>query len=262
MTEACIDLQRIGAVARIVIHNPAKRNALTSRMWKDLRSTIESLSADPAMRCLVITGAGDKAFAAGADIEEFPDERMNRAQVTRYHEEIVGPALDAIVSSDLVSIAAIKGDCMGGGLEIAAACDLRHAVPEARFGAAVARLGFPLAFGETELLVRKYGFPLAAEILLECRLLDAWEVYAKGFVGRIVPRPDFDEEIAATAARIAALSPVALRGMKQQMRRLLRDATPVTQGERAQHYGFAETDDYREGYAAFIAKRPPRFNGL
>ncbi|GGO61067.1 Enoyl-CoA hydratase/carnithine racemase [Roseovarius pacificus] len=256
-----IKVIREGMIAQIVISNPTKRNALSIAMWQVLRQELSVLSADRNLRCIVVRGEGDRAFAAGADIGEFETERNTVEQVARYHEEIVGPALHALIQSDLVSVAAINGDCTGGGLEIAAACDLRVAVQGARLGAAVARLGFPLALGETEIMVRKFGFPVAAELLLEGRLLEAEEAQTKGLVGRVVAQEHFAKEIERTAQEISTLSPVSLGAMKSQFRRLLTNASQTTAMERAEYYDFASSADYREGRNAFLGKRRPQFSG-
>lgn len=259
--QGAIKTDVIGTVATITIHNPKKRNALTCQMWRDLRSAVEKYSANPHIRCLIVSGASGGGFAAGADIDEFPTERMTRDQVVTYHEQIVGPALNAFIASDVVSIASIDGDCMGGGLEIAMACDLRYASDSARFGAAVARLGFPLALGETEILVRKFGFPLAAELLLEARILDAAEAQNKGLVHQTKQAAELKTLVAEVSARISELSPSALKSMKQQIRRLLLNPDPATASERDMHYNFSESSDYLEGYTAFVKKRKPIFTG-
>lgn len=261
MMASSIITEVLGTVATITINNPKKRNALTCQMWRDLRSEIVKHSANPKVRCLIVTGASGGGFAAGADIDEFPKQRMSRDKVVVYHEEIVGPALYALISSDVVSIALIDGDCMGGGLEIAMACDLRYASESSRFGAAVARLGFPLAFGETEILVRKFGSSLAAELLLEARVLNSSEAQTKGLVHQIAEGSELHKLVAEAAENISDLSPYALKSMKQQLRRLLFNSAPVDAEERNIHYSFAETSDYLEGYSAFVNKRKPHFTG-
>ncbi|MFA7588692.1 MAG: enoyl-CoA hydratase-related protein [Novosphingobium sp.] len=254
-----VKFSRSGQIGRVRISNPAKHNALTTHMWSAFEEGIRAMSRTPGLRCIIVTGDGTRAFAAGADIAEFAKVRRTVEQVTTYHEEIVQPALGALIESDLVSIAAINGDCTGGGLEIAAACDLRVCAQRARLGAAVARLGFPLALAETEILVRKFGFALAAEILLEGRLLTANEAEQKGLVGRVVPDDQLPTAAEDVARNVSDLSPMALRLMKRQFRRLITNPEPVAKAERAEYYDFALSSDYREGCDAFLNKRDPQF---
>lgn len=256
-----IKVSRVSTTAFVVISNLDKHNALTCEMWQSLNSEVTKLSSDESLRCVVIKGDGERAFAAGADISEFDKVRSTHAQVTRYHEEIVGPALQALLDSRHVVVASISGICTGGGLEIAAACDIRLATPQSRFAAAVARLGFPLAFAETELLVRKFGFPFSAELLLEGRIFNADEALQKGFIGRVVREDQLSNETVKIAENIALMSPLALHDMKRQLSRLLWDSTPITKRERENFYSFANSFDYKEGRESFLQKRQPKFIG-
>ncbi|MFG1396198.1 enoyl-CoA hydratase/isomerase family protein [Roseixanthobacter pseudopolyaromaticivorans] len=249
------------AIGVVTIHNPGKRNALTVAMWTSLRDLFLRLDAERACRCILLTGGGG-AFAAGADISEFEQERSTRAQVTRYHEVHVGPALDAILRCGIPTVAKIRDACMGGGMEIAALCDLRIASTDAKFGIPINRMGFPLAFGETELLFKLFGRGVLAELVLEGRVFAADEALQKGIVQRVVAPDALDDEAMATALRIAGGSPLAHRSSKAQLLRLLRDWTPVSAEERAAFYDFAETQDYKAGYEAFLKKERAVFSGI
>ena len=248
-------------VGFVVIDNPPRRNALTVGMWEALGELVRGIDREGGHRCLVLCGAGEEAFASGADISEFEHERSDREQVTRYHERYVGPGLASLLECGIPTIAMIRGTCMGGGLEIASCCDIRIAADDAKLGIPISRMGFPLAFGETELLFRLFGRGIAAELLLEGRIYDAQEALSKGLVERVVPAERLEEEALATARRVAAGSPNAHRSTKAQFLRLLRDASPVTAEERAQSYDFADTEDYRIGYRAFLRKVKPVFEG-
>lgn len=248
-------------IGTVVIDHPGKRNALTVSMWTELRDLVRRLDHAAEHRCLVFRGAGEDAFAAGADISEFNRERSNREQVTRYHEEYVGPGLAAVLECGIPTIAMIQGACMGGGLEIASVCDIRIAGSTAQFGIPINRMGFPLAFGETELLFKLYGRGVSAELLLEGRIYSAQEAQTKGIVQRVVEPALLKDEVAATAARVAAGSPFAHRRNKEQLQRLLRDWSFVSEAERTEYYDFAETRDYRIGYEAFLQKKTPSFDG-
>lgn len=255
-----IRVEARGETALLVIENAGRHNALSVGMWESLREAVRRIGEQGAHRCLVLSGAGG-TFAAGADISEFGRERSTRAQVSRYHEAYVGPALESILACPVPTVAMIRGACMGGGLEIASVCDIRIASGDARLGIPIGRMGFPLAFGETELLFKLYGRGVAAELLLEGRIYDAPEALAKGIVQRVVEPAMLEGETMGTAERIAAASPLAQRRNKEQLLRLLRDWTPVREEERMSHYDFAETNDYRAGYEAFLAKRRPTFTG-
>ncbi|MFG1357562.1 enoyl-CoA hydratase/isomerase family protein [Xanthobacter pseudotagetidis] len=255
-----IRVETRGEIALVVMDNPGRFNALTVEMWATLNAEVRRLVAEGTARCLVLAGAGE-SFAAGADISEFERERSNRAQVTHYHENHVRPTLDAILSAPMPTVAMIRGVCMGGGLEIAAMCDIRIAAADARFGVPINRMGFPMALGETELLFKFFGRGVVSELLLEGRIFDAAEALQRGIVQRVVAPEALDGEAMATAGRIAAASPFAQRRNKEQLLRLLRDWSPVTRDEREAHYDFADTRDYRAGYEAFLAKQRPQFIG-
>jgi enoyl-CoA hydratase/carnithine racemase len=250
-----------GEIATVTISQPGKRNALTVEMWGELKSAFVKAGANAALRCIVLRGDGDDAFSAGADLSEFERVRSTREQVIEFHEICVLGALTAILECPIPVVAAIGGVCMGGGLEIASVCDLRIAGESSRFGAPVGRHGFPLAFAETQALFRIVGPATMAELLLEGRILDARESLAKGLVTRIVPDAEVASEARATAQRICENSPLASQSHKQQIRRLMVDASPVTSEERMRVYGFADSEDYRIGYRAFLRKNKARFVG-
>jgi enoyl-CoA hydratase len=243
-----------GPCATLTISQPARRNALTVRMWQDLADRMRVLSQDDALRCVVIRGATVDAFSAGADISEFHATRATREQVIRFHETEVGGCLEAIAACPVPVVAAIRGACFGGGLEIAVACDIRIAAADARFGAPVGRMGFPMALGETESLFRLVGASVTAELLIEGRLLDARTACAKGLVTRVVETAAFDRAVAETVENVCASGILAARSHKRQIRRLMRDATPVTRIERMEVYDFAETEEYRRGVEAFLTR--------
>ena len=244
--------------ATLTISYPERRNALTVRMWQDLAAQVLSLSQDDGLRCILIRGATVEAFSAGADISEFREARSTRKQVVQFHEEYVSGCLAAISGCPVPVVAAIQGACFGGGLEIAVACDIRIATEDARFGAPVGRMGFPLALGETEALFRLVGPSVAAELLIEGRILDARTAYEKGLVSQVVRQGDFEEAVAVSTGNVCASGILAARSHKRQIRRLMRDATPVTLTERMEIYGFAESEEYRRGVATFLARADRR----
>jgi enoyl-CoA hydratase len=245
---------REGDVVTLTISNPAKLNALTVAMWRELTARFDVLSRDAALRCVVICGAGAKAFSAGADISEFEATRATYRQVVNFHENDVLGGLNAVSACPIPVVAAIRGACFGGGIEIAAACDIRLAAASARFGVPVGRLGFPLTFGETQALFRLVGPAAAAELLLEGRIYPAEEARQKGLVTRVAADGDFAAELAGCIEAIRASGVAAARSHKRQIRRLMQDASPVSREERMAVYAFAETEEYQQGYRAFLDK--------
>ena len=256
--ESDILLERDAATATVTLFNPDKLNALNARMWSRLRETFAGLAADETLRCVILRGEG-VAFAAGGDLEEFKTARADVDSALAYHEA-VGAALAAIESCPHPTVAAILGPCVGGGLEIACACDLRIAGEGAKFGAPIMKLGFSMYPGELAAFLRLAGPAVAKEILLEGRLLTAAEAYAKGLLTRVVADDAVPAEAQATAARIAAGAPLVARWHKQWIARLL-DGRPLTSEEKRASFTFLDTQDYAEGLAAFLDKRPPRFTG-
>ena len=259
MSDARIDLQPADAagVARVRIHNPAKQNALSVAMWRQLRTAFEQLQAAAATTRVVLVSGEGGHFAAGGDIEEFPSFRFDEQRLRDFHEQDVAPALRALLDCDIPVIAQIEGSCIGGGLEIAACCDLRLCGRGSRFGIPIARLGFPLAPSEAQIVARVLGLPLLRELLLEARLLGADEALARGIVNRVVDDGTVAAEAEASAARIAALSPQAQRLNKRTLRQLAAGGPSAAQ--RHEHFGYADSAEHREGLAAFIEKRPARF---
>jgi enoyl-CoA hydratase/carnithine racemase len=250
---------RDGAIATVTLNNPERLNALNRAMWARLGEVMRELSADDALRCVVVRGAGDKAFAAGADIAEFANERANAKQAKPYGK-LIHETMQAVASCRHPTVAMIKGSCVGGGLEIAAMCDLRVCGQSSRFGIPVNKLGLTMAYGELMGLLALVGRAVALEILLEGRVFDAEEAYRKGLVNRVVPDAKVEEEAYATARRIAEGAPLVNRWHKQFIERLA-----VTEKLSPEEWdeGFAcfDSEDYKEGVAAFLAKRKPKFKG-
>jgi enoyl-CoA hydratase len=253
-------LQRDGTIARVTLFNPEKLNAINAAMWRRLKLVMDELSADESLRVVIIDGEGGN-FAAGGDIEEFLTERSTLEQAQRYHGEWVAQALAAIVACRHPTVAAIRGACVGGGLEIASQCDLRIAGDTARFGAPILRLGFSMAPAELAGLLAVAGPSTALEILLEGRLLSAAEALQKGLVTRVVADAEVDTEAAATARRIAFGAPLVARAHKQLVRRMVAVARALDAAELQTSFSYLDTADYAEGMAAFLEKRPPQFRG-
>jgi enoyl-CoA hydratase/carnithine racemase len=234
-------------------------NALDKTMWAQLGAAMSDLSGDDSLRCIVLRGAGDKAFAAGADIAEFKNERANSAQARAYSRGGIG-WMHAVAECRHPTVALIQGACVGGGLLIASQCDLRICNASARFGVPVKNLGLTESYDELQAMMRVIGPAASLEILLEGRIWGAREAYEKGLVSRVVADEGVVEEAYATARRIADGAPLVARWPKKFVRRLL-DPRPLTPEERDEGYACFDTEDFRTGVAAFLAKKKPDFAG-
>jgi enoyl-CoA hydratase len=248
-----------GDCARVQLANPGKLNAIDVAMWVELRATFERLQALPpavAPSVVIVCGA-DGQFASGGDIAEFAQFRFDESALRHFHEQQVAPALQAMLDCDIPLLAQIDGVCVGGGLEIAACCDLRVCDSGSRFGAPIARLGFPMAPQELQVVARLVREPVLREMLLEARMFNATEALHHGLVHEVAAPGTVAASVAQRAARLAGLSPQAARINKRSLRQLARGG--ATEDERYAHFNYADRAEHREGVMAFIEKRPPRF---
>ena len=256
---ARVRASRDGAIATVTIDSPARRNALSVEIALGLQDAMAELDADPGIRCVILRGAGGRAFSAGADISEFATWRVNKRR-GRIYAGILGAALDAVRTCRHPTIALIEGDCVGGGLGVAVMCDLRVCGVSSRFGVPVKRLGLVESPDELVPLVAKLGANAMLEILLLGEVFGAEEALRLGLVNRAVP----DAEVEATAHRMAASiaegAPLTARWHKKFIHRLL-DPRPLTEEERDEGYDCYDTEDFQIGFRAFLAKERPKFTG-
>jgi enoyl-CoA hydratase len=254
-----IQVEREGTIATVVLNRPAKLNALTKSMWQELGNAVNALSGNDEVRCIILRGAGEKSFSPGNDIAEFQTERSNKEQAIAYGH-IMHATATALSNCRHPLVAQIHGICVGGGLEIASLCDIRICGESSRFGAPIKNLGLVMAYPEMAPLVRLAGPDVALEILLEGRIFDAAEALAKRLVTRVVPDDAVDAEAWASAQRIADGAPLVARWHKKFARRLA-DMRPITNAEYDECFDCFDTEDFRIGYSAFLAKEKPRFQG-
>lgn len=259
MTTGRITVQRDGHVATVTIDNPTRRNAMSRAMWIALGDAMDALAQAPDLRCVVLRGAGTEAFGSGADISEFEALRASKEQATEF-ARIGHRAMHAVRDCAVPTVAAIQGACVGGGMELAACCDLRLCTDNSRFGIPIAKLGATLAYPELGVLMRVAGPTVALELLLEGRILDAQEAREKGLVTRVVAVADFEEELRRMVDRIVQGAPLSARWHKRFVERLRRPEA-LTPDETAEGYACFDTEDYIEGYRAFLAKQKPTFRG-
>ena len=260
MNATPVIVTRDGPIATVALNNPDRLNALNKPMWERLGAVMRELSADDTLRCVVLRGVGDKAFAAGADIAEFAHERADSRQAKIYGD-LIHATMQAVALCKHPTLGMIKGACVGGGLEIAACCDIRICGESSRFGVPINKLGLTMGYGELAGLLALVGRAVALEILLEGRVFDAAEALQKHLVNRVVADDQVEAEAYATAQRIDASAPLVARWHKQFIERLTVQAgvSPATWDE---GYACFDTADYREGVAAFLAKRAPKFSAL
>lgn len=258
-----IVVTRDGSIATVTLNRPDKLNAMTKPMWQALGQELRALSADTSLRCVVLRGAacagGRKAFSPGNDISEFSTERSDFAQGKAYGAVLHG-ALGAIAECPHPTVALIEGICVGGGLEIAALCDMRICGASSRFGVPINKLGLVMAHAELAALVQLAGRATALEMLLEGRVFGASEALQKKLVHRVVADDRVEAEAYGTAQRIAAGAPLVARWHKQFLRRLTVDA-PLSDAERDEGFRCYDTEDFRIGYQAFLDKAAPDFVG-
>lgn len=248
-----------GPVARVILSHPGKLNAMSRAMWRTLREVFASLQRRSDVRCVVLCGEAGN-FCAGGDISEYPDFRFAETSLRDFHENDVWGGLQAMLDCDIPIVAQIEGACMGAGMEIASCCDLRLAGASARFGAPIAKLGFPMAPREAALVMRSAGELTAREMLLAAAVLDAPVLLQRGFLNRVLPDDEVAPESLALAGRMARLAPQAARLNKQTFRMLTQEGqVPIAAGLAAQAYAYADSAEHRAGVAAFIEKSPPQF---
>lgn len=253
---------RHGPIGRITFSNPAKFNAVTQAMWENFPRLLQAHDDDPDVRVIIIEGAGDKAFIAGADISQFEDQRAGPDVQERYNRA-VDAAYSAPTTCGKPVIAKIQGICMGGGLGLAAACDLRFCRQDARFRMPAARLGLGYSVRGMQRLLAVLGPQNTMDIFFSARIFDAVEALRMGFVAQVFDMAAFDDDVEAWCLDTAKNAPLTLLAAKQAVNALLRDPQErnLKKVEETIKACFA-SEDYQEGARAFMEKRPAIFKGI
>jgi enoyl-CoA hydratase/carnithine racemase len=261
MSEATIGYSAHGGVARIVLDQPAKLNAMSFDMWQALPTAIATALDDPAIRVITLEGAGDRAFCAGADISQFGERRTGEDAAATYNRAVTA-GYAAVADATKPTVALIRGICYGGGMALAMNCDLRIAATGARFRIPAGRLGLGYGYDAVMRLVRRLGPGPVAEILFTARTLSAEDARGCGVLQQLYPAESFATDAAAYVQMIAENAPLTLAAIK---RTLLDWDRPETQRDPAAVAAMVarcfQSEDYKEGQAAFKAKRTPIFTG-
>jgi enoyl-CoA hydratase/carnithine racemase len=250
-----------GAIGWITFNNPERHNAMSVDMWEALPEILDAYERDPAIRVVVMKGAGQKAFVSGADISEFETARGTVEKVKRY-EEITDRATDHAVHLSKPTIAMIRGYCIGGGLGIALSCDLRYATEASRFGIPAAKLGLGYRHEGVKKLVDVVGPSAAKEIFFTARQFSAAEALQMRLINRVVPDAELEATVRETCALIVANAPLTIKAAKG----VIGELTKVGSELDAAHCeslinACFDSGDYQEGRKAFMEKRKPVFTG-
>ena len=256
-----IDVSRDGIIATVAINNPAKLNAVSLDMWDAFVGILKDYEKDPEVRCVVVSGAGGKAFVSGADISKFESERANAEAQVRY-DAISKEGYESLYNFPKPTIAKITGYCIGGGMNLAACCDMRFCNEGARFGVPAAKLGLGYGFLRIERLSRIVGLPRAMEFLFTARQYSSKEAYEMGLVNAVAADAELDALVARTTDAIGQNAPLTIALAKAAAREI---AKPESQQDHKKLEKMAEacfnSDDFKEGRRAFMEKRKPAFKG-
>jgi len=261
MSEGRLNVEKRGAVGWIVFDSPARRNAINGAMWRGIPPAMKAFDADPEVRCVAFRGAGSEAFAAGADISEFEKSRADRGAVKAY-DGLLDEVLHSIQDSRKPSLAMIHGFCMGGGVEVALACDLRYCSRGAQFGIPAAKLGLAYNVEGHKRLVETVGHARAREIMFLGRRYGAEEALRIGLVHQVFPDETLEEETGKILASLCDNAPLAIANSKTIIEEFVKSqGQPDAAAMTAAMERCAKSADYEEGRRAFMEKRKPRFTG-
>jgi len=255
-------VNRDGEIVTVVFNRPEVRNAISYDMWGELREVARQIGTDETVRCVVFRGAGEEAFSAGADIKDFAKHRYDSASAAGYAAAFE-EAMDLVEEMPKPTISMIQGFCMGGGIELATATDIRIASEDSKFGVPPARIGVVVGYKEVRRLIALVGRGNVAQMLLAAGVIGAEEALRIGLVTRVVPGAELEEETYALARRMARLAPLSHKTHKAVIS--IVSERPGLEGlrdeEKALQFEAFDSADFKEGTTAFLEKRRPEFTG-
>jgi enoyl-CoA hydratase/carnithine racemase len=261
MTQGKLTVEKRGAIGWIVFDSPARRNAINGAMWRGIAPAMARFDADDEVRCVMFRGAGTEAFAAGADISEFEKNRKERSSVAAY-DGLLDQVLHAIQDSRKPSVAMIHGFCLGGGVEVALACDLRYCGQSAQFGIPAAKLGIAYNIEGHKRLVETVGHARAREIMYLGRRYSADEAFQMGLVHQVLPDSKLESHVSEVVKTLSENAPLAIANSKTIIEEYVKSSgEPDVAAMHAAMERCAKSDDYEEGRKAFMEKRKPDFKG-
>jgi enoyl-CoA hydratase/carnithine racemase len=248
-----------GPIGTLTFNNPDRHNAMSLEMWRDASTVLAQFAANQAVRVVVLTGAGGRAFVSGADISKFESERGSKEAVATY-----GAAVEhlqhVLINHPKPTVAMIRGYCVGGGVNIAIACDMRICNESGRFGIPAAKLGLGYGRSSLRLLLDLISPQYVYELLFTARHVDAAEAFHMGLVNRVVPDADIEAYVRGLSETMAGNAPLTIRAAKRTVRALLNDAQSDAESEALVQQCF-DSADYEVGRRAFLEKRKPVFTG-
>jgi len=250
-----------GAIGTLIFNNPARHNAVSLEMWRACTDIMDDFSTDPAIRVVIITGAGEKAFVSGADISKFDEERASRDGLEAYNEA-VDAGYASVYNCPKPTIAMIRGYCVGGGMGLASCCDIRICTDNSRFAVPAAKLSVGYRYAGVKRLLDIVGPSFTKEIFYTARQFDAEEARIMGFANRVVPNDQLETYVRDYAATIAANAPLTVSSIKFIVGEIAKDesARDMAKCDAMVDECFA-SGDYEEGRKAFMEKRKPVFTG-
>jgi enoyl-CoA hydratase/carnithine racemase len=254
---SCIAITAGDGIGRLVLNRPEKRNALSCAMWREIPEAVARLAGDPAVRIVVLEGAGGQ-FSAGADITEFADVYGTRAAAAAY-AALLAEAMEAVSGCGKPTLAAISGACVGAGTALALCCDMRFAAADAFFAVTPAKLGIAYSFLDTQRLVACVGASAARDMLFSARRVEAWEALRMRLVDRVFAADKMAAGTLAYARGVAGMSQVSIRVARDFIGRAAAGQRQEDAATRRAYLDVLEAPDFTVGLRAFLAKRTPRF---
>lgn len=254
-------IEKNNGIGRLILNQPKKRNAISYEMWQNIGHAINQFSVDDDVRTVILCGAGNTAFSAGADISQFAEKRSTKDSIKDYDTAVM-LALEALDNLTKPSIAMIQGYCVGGGASIVIHCDIRIAAEDAHFAIPAAKLGLAYGWDDVHLLVQLIGPAFAREILYTARKFNATEALQMGLVNRVVTKEELSSCVSEYASNIADNAPLTIYAIKQSVHEALKNPNDrdLDSIERLVDSCFS-SKDYQEGRQAFLEKRKPNFKG-